>query len=31
MVHEINFQVAAGNDFHGANKPDIPFGMDVKN
>ncbi len=29
MVHEINFLVAAGSDFQGTNKPDIPLGMDV--
>ncbi len=30
MVHEINFLSAAGSDFLGTNKTDIPRGMDVQ-
>ena len=29
MVHDTNFLITAGYDSHGANKPDIPLGMDV--
>ena len=29
MTHEVNFLVAAGGDFYGMNKPDIPFGMEL--
>ena len=29
MVHEINFLVAAGGDFHGANEPDVLIGDEV--